>query len=133
MAKRVKVTVDTLDDAIRLAVKECAEEIEADVDMIIKTSAKKGAQALRNSANSMFKPSPKLKDGRYGSGWTYKFFPGRVGNSSAKIYNAKYPWLAHLLENGHANRDGGRTAGHPHIAPVEEQLYKTIQQELAKL
>ena len=32
--------------------------------------------------------------------------------------------MTHLLEKGHANRDGGRTKAYPHIKPAEEEAVK---------
>lgn len=132
MARYKKVTIENLDSEIKLALQEAAEEIETDVGTIIKTTAKKGSMALGSESYSLFKNSKKLKNGRYGSGWTYAYFPNRI-MPSAKIFNSKYPGLVHLLEKGHANRGGGRTEGRPHVAPTEDLLYTTIQQELAKL
>lgn len=48
---------------------------------------------------------------------------------TAIIHNTT-PGLPHLLEKGHANRDGGRTPGRVHIAPVEEELVKLFPREL---
>jgi hypothetical protein len=46
------------------------------------------------------------------------------------VYNADAPGLAHLLEHGHANVNGGRTPGRAHIAPVEEMVLEQFEKEL---
>lgn len=40
--------------------------------------------------------------------------------------------VAHLLENGHAKRNGGRTAAQPHIAPAVEQAEETLVEAIKR-
>ena len=40
--------------------------------------------------------------------------------------------LTHLLEFGHATRDGERTEAQPHIRPVEEKYSKEFEKRLRK-
>mgnify|MGYP003319927550 CR=1 FL=1 len=75
------------------------------------------------------KNSPK-KSGKYSKSWKKKIEKSRIG-SNCVIYNEKY-YLTHLLENGHANRDGGRTPAKPHIAPVNESIQKDFEEEIEK-
>ena len=131
MAK-VKVTAANLSEEIHKMLAEYAEDVDATLKDVIKIEAKKGAEAIKNDANSKFE-DVHLKKGRYGSGWTSTVNENRL-NVSATIYNKKYPGLPHLLENGHAMRTGGRVAGRPHIKPVEEQLEQDLIKDLrAKL
>ena len=48
------------------------------------------------------------------------------------IYSEK-PGLPHLLEYGHALRNGGRARAFPHIAPVEEDLPQMIEETIRRL
>ena len=40
--------------------------------------------------------------------------------------------LAHLLEYGHATRNGGRTGANEHIKPVEEWAVEEVQDQIMK-
>lgn len=109
-------------------VSKILEQYETDVSKItadvLKDVAKEAVKKLKSS-------SPK-RTGNYAKGWTYSLEKGRVENS-ATVYGKKqtYP-IAHLLENGHAKRGGGRVAGIPHIAPVEEWAVQEVQNEIER-
>lgn len=94
-------------------------EVREALKEVVPAVAKEAAKKLR-------KESPK-KTGEYAKGWTAKVETGRV-TSSAVVYGKKgtYP-LAHLLEHGHAKRNGGRVAPIAHIKPVEEWTIQELQ------
>lgn len=68
MAK--KVTASNLASVIGEILSEYGDETKKDVSDVIKSVAKKGAQAVKNESLQTFKPS-NLSNGRYGTGWTY--------------------------------------------------------------
>ena len=74
--------------------------------------------------------------GAYKRSWTITK-ESENSNSLALVVHSKNRYqLTHLLEHGHAKRNGGRVAGHSHIAPAEEkaekQLLKDIEEALKK-
>ena len=121
MAKRSNA--DRFAADVQKILAEYAGSVRENVDEVTKAVARKGAQAVRRAAASAV-GGP----GEYARGWTSKVESGRFG-SSGVIYNTK-PGLPHLLEHGHANRNGGRTPGRSHIAPVDEAIVTAFQKEV---
>ena len=127
MAKRVGI--DGLSDAIEKILSGYGEDVEQKMAEVVPKVAAKGAKALREESGQTF-GSPSGKQ-LYAKGWKSKTEKGRL-RTSAVIYNAKAPGLAHLLEHGHANRDGGRTPGRAHIAPIEEKIIRAFEEEVKR-
>lgn len=119
MAKRVPI--DRLSAEISKILTEYGEEVQQNVDEAAAKVTKAGVKAVKGNASSTFAGS-----GKYASGWTSKFEKGRL-SSQGIIYNGDVPGLPHLLENGHANRNGGRTPGRIHIAPVETKIVEDFE------
>lgn len=119
MAK--KIPVDRLAAEIEKILTEYGDEVQENVDEATQRVAKAGAKAVRANANSTFDGT-----GKYAKGWKSKFETGRL-SSQGIIYNGDLPGLPHLLEHGHANRNGGRTPGRPHIGPVEKQIIEDFE------
>lgn len=118
-----KTTIEKLQKDIQKVLDEYGDEIQMRTEDAVKAVTKKGVKAMK-SASGVFKGT-----GEYASGWTSQVETNRY-SAQGVIYNQKVPGLPHLLEHGHANRNGGRTAGREHIAPVEEELVKTFERDL---
>lgn len=123
MASR-KITADNLGEAIAEILEEYGDEVQKDMDDVVKDVGKAGVKAIK-SASGVFGGT-----GKYRKGWTSQTETERYG-STVTIYN-RTPGLPHLLENGHAKRGGGRVPGKTHIAPVEQELIKQFEEQIEK-
>ena len=86
-------------------------------------------EVTKEATKKLRQTSPKRK-GRYAKGWT-----GKVEKTTttvdATIYGKTGTYqLAHLLENGHAKRGGGRVNGNTHIKPVEEWAISEVEKRI---
>lgn len=89
-------------------------KIEINLQEQINKLGDKSSEEVRQKTSNN---SP-IRTGKYKDSWSVD-----VSGSSVKrykIYNKEYR-LTHLLEFGHATRNGGRTAPMPHLAPAFNQ------------
>lgn len=126
MAKAI--TVDRLGEEIAKILDEYATDITGNVEEATRRVTKMGVKTVKSESLRSFK-DVNLDKGRYGTGWTSQIETGRF-SAQGTIYNYKYSGLPHLLEYGHANRYGGRTPGHVHIAPVEKKINADFERKI---
>lgn len=118
-----RVTLNNLDTAISGILSKYAEETTTNLQQATKEVAQAGAKAINSEAGSKFKGK------KYKSSWTYEVKNSRLG-ATATIYSKK-PGLPHLLEHGHASRNGGRpVAGRIHIQPVNDEIERDFERKV---
>lgn len=120
MSKSIKpeVFAQAVKDYLEIYVEDIGESVE-------ETSNQIGKEAK----DELKQTSPK-KTGRYAKGWTIKKDKKKKNYYAIKIHNKTDYQLTHLLEFGHATRNGGRTKAIPHIRPVEEKYKKEFEERL---
>jgi hypothetical protein len=100
-------------------------------DAAVKKSVRKAATSVKKeiAANA-----PK-RSGKYGKSWATKKTAENSHTLTMTVHSKDRYQIAHLLEHGHAKRNGGRVDAKPHIAPAEEHgaelLASLIEKELS--
>lgn len=107
-----------LSGEIMKCLQEYTEEV---VEALEKTEKELADEAVR----TLKQTSPK-KSGKYAKSWTQT----KQGKKRI-VHNRRYQ-LTHLLEKGHAKRNGGRVAARVHIAPVEQRISKEAVERLKR-
>ncbi|KRM73009.1 HK97 gp10 family phage protein [Lacticaseibacillus brantae] len=106
--------------------------IEIDLSDILDSYSKEVADKVKEiqddvadeAVSTLQSTSPK-KAGKYAKGWAKQ----RDGNT-VRVYNKTHAGLTHLLENGHAKKDGGRTQAQPHIGPAAAAAAKSFESKI---
>ena len=122
------VSIEQMADAIMEGLQEYADLATDDM----KAAVKKAGNTVKTQINAT---APK-RTGKYAKSWKAKNTRETSTELQVTVYSPTRYMLAHLLENGHAKRGGGRVKAIPHIAPAEavgeEQLIKDIESALGK-
>ena len=100
-----------------------SDEVVEAADIAVKKTADEAVSRLK-------KTNAGFKDKKYSKGWTKKIEKKRL-YSEAIVYNQTQGHLTHLLEFGHALRNGGRADSFPHIAPVNDDVPDIFEDEFS--
>ena len=117
-------SIDYLADEIMAGLQEYAEL----ADDAMKKAVKKTATSVKKEISVN---APK-DTGTYGKSWTTKKVNENSHSLQMTVHSKSHYQLAHLLEKGHAKRNGGRVQGKPHIAPAEEHGAELLESLIAE-
>lgn len=101
---------------------EYGDKVNEEVQKVLPGIVDEGVQELKQKSNTLFN---RRSAPHYADSWTKKEWKNSKYYNGYTIHNKKYQ-LTHLLEKGHAKRNGGRVEGRPHIAPVEAATEKEL-------
>ena len=119
-----RVSIDGLADAVMQQLEEY-NELAAD-------EMKKAVKAAGKTVKTEISSNAPVRTGRYAKSWTSRTTAESSVDIEVTVYSPKRYMLAHLLENGHAKRGGGRVRAIPHIAPAEEIGAQQLEADITK-
>ena len=118
------VSVDQMAAAIE-------EELEKYKDLAsdeLKKSVKKAGKTAKSDINE----SAPVRTGKYAKSWKSKVTAEDSERIQLTVYSPSRYMIAHLLENGHAKRGGGRVRAIPHIGPAEEHAEEVLLKDIER-
>ena len=110
------VVMDGLNEYARLATEDMKEAV--------RSAGKTVRKEIKGNA-------PKDTE-EYGKSWRVKTVRETSQTLAVVVHSKNRYQLAHLLEYGHALRNGGRYEGEVHIAPAEELGIRQLQKEIER-
>ena len=119
-----KVSVDQLADAVAEILDEYAETTELGM--------KKAVRDAGNTVKKAIGEGAPVKTGKYAKSWAVKTTKETANALEVTVHSRNRYQLAHLLEHGHAKRNGGRTRVIPHIAPAEEKGMEQLERDIER-
>lgn len=121
-----KVTVDQMEKAIMDELNEYANLAAEDMKSAVQETAKSVRKDIQSGAP--------VRAGAYKRSWSVKKMNETSNSLTMVVHSRNRYQIAHLLEHGHAKRNGGRTRAIPHIKPAEErgeeELTRKIKEKL---
>lgn len=112
------ISLDDLGAAISDALEEYAQEVTDEVfDDVLETAEK--------CKDTLQRTSPK-DSGDYARGWTVKKAYADQFDIRVQVHNKDHYQLTHLLNDGHAKKNGGRVEGDHHISKARDQAEKDL-------
>lgn len=100
----------------------------SDIQRGVRELTDKKADELQN----ILKQTSPKNTGKYSKAWKIKKTEDTFSRYEKTVYNQHYQ-RTHLLENGHALRNGGRTIAKIHIAPAQSKIEADFVQELKRI
>ncbi len=118
------VKIGDLADAVMSGLAQYADLATSSMKAAVKKSAKSVKDEISASA-------PK-QTGKYAKSWGTKVTKESANTLEVTVHSRNRYQIAHLLEHGHAKRNGGRVSAQPHIGQAEQRGVAALEDELER-
>ena len=119
------VDADKFQVAVSDIIEDYADAVNAGIDEAIEEVADHAVDKLKTAGD--------FNGTKFRRAWTKTVETSRTGISKVTVHLRKpYYRIGHLLEFGHATRNGGRTRAFNFIAPVAQEAEKELETKIAE-
>ena len=115
----MSIKIDQLTEAVLAELNSFSNEVMDDVRKEVRETAKVCVANIQVNSPA--------DTGDYQDGWTAKVAYRGDDDIRVIVHNKAHYQRTHLLEDGHANVDGGFTPGKLHIAPAADQAAAELE------
>ena len=119
-----KVNIDGLAAAVM-------EQLEEYADLAT-DNMKKAVKDAADTVKKEIAANAPVRTGKYAKSWAAKKTKEDSHSLEITVHSKNRYQIAHLLENGHAKRNGGRVAAQVHIAPAEQKGIDQLEKEIER-
>lgn len=122
-----------------ISIDQLADAITAQLNTFESTVREGVKKAVDETMAEMVKETKANAQARPGGGRYKRKISAIVGENTmlkySKVWHVKNPdyRLAHLLDKGHATRNGGRYEGNQHVTNAEHRAVETFQRKLEEV
>ena len=111
---------------------EIMKGLEEYSDMATDEVKKEVKKVGRNIRKAIQENAPVGETKKYSKSWSVKTMKETSNSIELVVHSRNRYQLAHLLENGHVLRQGGRVSARPHIGPAEEKGIRELEENIMR-
>ena len=119
----------------RIQIDQLADTVMRELENYADTTTDGVKAAVKKAANTVKKEisvTAPVRTGKYAKSWATKTTGENSHAIEITVHSRNRYQLAHLLEHGHAKRNGGRVAARPHIAAAEQHGVEELEREIER-
>lgn len=119
----------------RIQIDQLADTVMRELENYAETTTDGVKAAVKKAANTVKKEisaTAPVRTGQYAKSWATKTTGENSHAIEITVHSRNRYQLAHLLEHGHAKRNGGRVAARPHIAAAEQRGIEELEREIER-
>ena len=120
-----KIGIDGLTSAVMDELTNYAKHSTTEIKQIVEEVAKSTKEEIQANAPQ--------KSGKYSKSWAVKKMNENSTRLNVVVHSRNKYQLTHLLEFGHAKRNGGRVSARPHIEQAEQNAIKLMEEKIQEV
>ncbi|HEM4925444.1 TPA: HK97 gp10 family phage protein [Streptococcus suis] len=121
---------------MKIKVDDLAKTIQKELEQyhrLTNEQLKETVREVGKETKEVVKENAPVKSGDYRKSWAVKVVNESADSLHLVVHSKDSYQLTHLLEFGHAKRNGGRTKAIPHIGDAEQKAVQSFEKKVKEI